>query len=176
MSRSLPQASAHSSRLLTGTAEYALRALAELATSAPGEVVRTVDLAKRTGVPEAYLAKVLRRLVRYDVLRATKGHGGGFALSRPPSEIRFVEVLEAVDSMPLANRCAFGRPSCSSSDPCALHPVWTKLKDTFLEWARTTTLDDVGPASANSCPETMPATLPSSARRSHGRRRPGPDR
>lgn len=143
MSRSLPQASAHSSRLLTGTAEYALRALAELAVSAPGEAVRTADLAKRTGVPEAYLAKVLRRLVSHDVLRATKGHGGGFTLARPPAEIRFVDVLEAVDSMPLANRCAFGRPSCSPEDPCPLHPAWTRLKDTFLEWARTTTLADI---------------------------------
>lgn len=145
MARSLPQVSAHSSRLLTGTAEYALRALAELAASAPGEMVRTVDLAKRTGVPEAYLAKVLRRLVSYGVLRATKGHGGGFALARAPGQIRFVDVLEAVDSMPLANRCAFGRPSCSPQDPCPLHPVWTQLKDAFLEWARTTTLADVGP-------------------------------
>ncbi len=144
MVRSLPQASAHSSRLLTGTAEYALRALAELATCGTGEMVRTVDLAKRTGVPEAYLAKVLRRLVSHQVLRATKGHGGGFALARAPADIRFVEVLEAVDSMPLANRCAFGRPSCSSSDPCPLHPVWTKLKDSFLEWAKTTTLADIG--------------------------------
>lgn len=142
MVRSLPQA-AHNSRLLTGTAEYALRALAELASCAPGEAMRTVDLAARTGVPEAYLAKVLRRLVSRDLLRATKGHGGGFTLSRPPERIRFVEVLEAVDSMPLANRCAFGRASCSSADPCPLHPVWTKLKDAFLEWARTTTLADV---------------------------------
>jgi len=149
MSRSLPQASAHSSRLLTGTAEYALRALAELAAGEPGEVVRAVDLARRTGVPEAYLAKVLRRLVSHDVLRATKGHGGGFMLARPPSEIRFVDVLEAVDSMPLANRCAFGRPKCSSEDPCALHPVWTRLKDTFLDWARTTTLADVGPSTTH---------------------------
>ena len=144
MARPLPQVSAHSSRLLTGTAEYALRALAELAVCAPGEMMRTVDLAKRTGVPEAYIAKVLRRLVSHDVLRATKGHGGGFALARPPAQIRFVDVLEAVDSMPLANRCAFGRPSCSSQDPCPLHPVWTQLKDTFLEWARNTTLADVG--------------------------------
>jgi Rrf2 family protein len=143
MPRSLPQ-SAHSSRLLTGTAEYALRALAALADCAPGESLRTVDLARRTGVPEAYLAKVLRRLVSHDILRATKGHGGGFALARSPDRICFVDVLEAVDSMPLENRCAFGRPRCSPADPCALHPVWSRLKEAFLDWARSTTLADVG--------------------------------
>jgi len=142
MPRSLPQAE-HSSRLLTGTAEYALRALAALAAGDPPRPARTVDLAARTGVPEAYLAKVLRRLVRHGLLRANKGHGGGFTLARPPSQIRFVEVLEAVDSMPLANRCAFGKARCSNTRPCLLHPAWTRLKNSFLEWARSTTLADV---------------------------------
>ena len=142
MGRSLPQA-ATSTRLLTSTAEYALRALAELALSEPGRALRTVDLAAKTGVPEAYLAKILRRLVSHGVLEGTKGHGGGFVLARPASRIRFVDVLEAVDSMPLANRCAFGRPRCSASKPCPLHPVWSKLKDSFLDWARTTTLADI---------------------------------
>lgn len=142
MARALPQA-AHSTRLLTGTAEYALRALAELAACAPGEALRTVDLAARTGVPEAYLAKVLRRLVSAGILRATKGHGGGFMLAKQPARVCFVDILEAVDSMPLANRCAFGRSRCSSVNPCPLHPVWSRLKDSFLDWARTTTLADV---------------------------------
>lgn len=142
MPRPLPQAE-HSSRLLTGTAEYALRALSALASGDPPAPARATDLAARTGVPEAYLAKVLRRLVRHGLLHASKGHGGGFALARPPSRIRFVEVLEAVDSMPLANRCAFGKAKCSPSNPCLLHPAWSKLKDSFLDWARTTTLADV---------------------------------
>lgn len=142
MARSLPQAE-HNSRLLTGTAEYALRALAALAADSSGDPKRTVDLAACTGVPEAYLAKVLRRLVQYGLLNANKGHGGGFTLARPPSRIRFADVLEAVDSMPLANRCAFGRARCSESSPCLLHPAWSKLKDSFLDWARTTTLADV---------------------------------
>jgi Rrf2 family protein len=142
MARSLPQV-AHGSRLLTSTAEYALRAMAELSRCPPGTALRAVDLAKLTGVPDAYLAKVLRRLVNAGVLHATKGHGGGFTLARAPARIRFVEILEAVDSMPLADRCAFGRPKCSTVNPCPLHPVWSKLKDSFLGWARTTTLADV---------------------------------
>lgn len=142
MPRSLPRTE-HSSRLLTGTAEYALRALASLASDRPPAPSRAADLAARTGVPEAYLAKVLRRLVRHGLLHANKGHGGGFMLARPASRIRFVDVLEAVDSMPVASRCAFGKARCSATSPCLLHPAWSKLKDSFLEWARTTTLADV---------------------------------
>jgi Rrf2 family protein len=142
MTRSLPQVD-HRPPLLTTTAEYALRALVELASSPPAQAVRAADIAARTGVPDAYLSKVLRRLVSGGLLHATKGHGGGFMLARPAVRIRFVDVFEAVDGMPSSNRCVFGRPKCSDTNPCPLHPTWTKLKDAFVEWARTTTLADV---------------------------------
>ncbi len=136
--------------LLTSTAEYALRALSELAALGSDEALRAVDLSARTDVPVAYLAKVLRRLVERGVLRASKGHGGGFALARAPQRIRFSDVLAALDSMPSPNRCAFGRPRCSSANPCPLHPAWSKLNDAFLDWARTTTLADVARTSERS--------------------------
>ena len=94
-------------------------------------------------MPEAYLSKVLRRLVSHGLLLGTKGHGGGFMLARPARKIRFIDVLEAVDSMPSANRCVFGRPRCSETDACLLHPAWSKMKDAFVAWARTTTLAEV---------------------------------
>jgi len=145
LTRSLPQVT-HAPPLLTTTAEYALRALAELATCRPAEAVTAADLSARTGVPEPYLSKVMRRLVSHGLIHGTKGHGGGFMLARAAGRIRFIDVLEAVDSMPSANRCVFGRPRCSESNPCLLHPAWSKMKDAFVEWARTTTLADVSGA------------------------------
>jgi len=142
MKRSLPQP-VPGLPMLTSTAEYALRALSELAALRGDEALRSADLSARTGVPEAYLSKVLRRLVEHGVLSARKGHGGGFSLSRPAHRIKFSDVLTALDSMPTSNRCAFGRPRCSSANPCPLHPAWSKLSDAFLQWARTTTLADI---------------------------------
>jgi Rrf2 family protein len=131
------------SPLLPQTAEYALRALAVLAMSGEGAAARSHDLAARTGVPEAYMSKVLRRLVESGLLRAQKGHGGGFTLAREPRKIRFLDVLSALDSMPTPNRCAFGWERCNASNPCPLHPAWSELNDAFSAWARSTTLADV---------------------------------
>lgn len=127
--------------MLTQTAEYALRALAVLASAK--QPLRSLDLAERTGVPDAYLAKVLRPLVEQGLLRASKGHGGGFSLARAPDRIRFVEVLEALDSMPTPGRCAFGWGKCSATSPCPLHPAWARLNASFEDWATKTTLADV---------------------------------
>jgi Rrf2 family iron-sulfur cluster assembly transcriptional regulator len=129
--------------LLNTTVEYAFRALSELAGAAPAETIPSADLAVRTRVPEAYLQKVLRRLVGHGLLHANKGHGGGYALARPASRIRFIDVLEALDAVPSVDHCAFGRPKCSAANPCALHPAWARLGAYVSEWARTTTLADV---------------------------------
>ncbi len=129
--------------MMTQTAEYAMRALAELAKIGDDESLRTSDLAARTRVPEAYLGKVLRRLVESGVLRAHKGHGGGFTLARPPERVRFVEVLEALDSMPSSKRCAFGLSRCNPANPCPLHPAWARLNELLTQWAQDTTLADV---------------------------------
>ena len=126
--------------LLPQTAEYALRALACLVAMPEG--ARSSDLARRSGVPPAYLQKVLRRLVAAGLLESQKGHGGGFRLTRVPDRIRFLDVLEAteVDIAPAA--CAFGWSRCDPARPCPLHPAWSELKETFREWAARMTLAD----------------------------------
>ncbi len=126
--------------LLSQTAEYALRAMACLAASAPGVLVRTRELSQASGIPSHYLSKVLRRLVLAGVLDSQKGQGGGFRLARPPEQIRFADVLAAVDAYPTEELCAFGWGHCDAAHPCPLHEPWTRLSVAVLEWASTTTL------------------------------------
>lgn len=130
--------------MLSQTAEYALRAMAWLATHNDVTPIRTRDLARRTRIPEHYLAKILRRLVVAGVLESRKGVGGGFTLARPPDEIAFADVLAAVDYLPGQERCLFGWGACNPDDPCSLHPAWISMNEAFREWARTTTLADLG--------------------------------
>jgi Rrf2 family iron-sulfur cluster assembly transcriptional regulator len=129
--------------LLSQTAEYALRAMAWLATAAGRDPVRAVDLSRATGIPAHYLSKVLRRLVLAELLESQKGQGGGFSLARAPAEIALSEVLAAVDAFPAQGRCAFGWGKCDASDPCPLHDSWSHLNDRIRDWAAGTTLEAI---------------------------------
>lgn len=135
----------HEATHLSATAEYALRAMAYLANLPPGASARAADLEAAIGIPAPYLAKVLRKLVVAGLLVSQKGHHGGFALARPPATIRFADVLEAVGHRPDPARCAFGWGSCDPDMPCPLHDAWSRLTDSFRDWATTTTLADVRP-------------------------------
>jgi Rrf2 family iron-sulfur cluster assembly transcriptional regulator len=133
-----------SAMLLPQTAEYALRALACLVRPGPGDAgLRSADIAELSGVPPAYLQKILRRLVAAGLLESQKGHGGGFRLARDPARIRFEDVLEAVEGESKPRPCAFGWSRCDASRPCPLHPAYAELKESFRAWAARMTLADV---------------------------------
>lgn len=131
---------------LSQTAEYAFRAMACLARERDNPALRAQDLSKETQVPIHYLSKVLRRLVAAGLLSSQKGHGGGFVLARPATQIRFKDVLAAMGEEPTIGRCAFGWGNCDSRHPCSLHPAWSTLTDSLMKWANTTTLADVSRA------------------------------
>jgi Rrf2 family iron-sulfur cluster assembly transcriptional regulator len=139
--------------LLSQTAEYALRAMAALASEQRETPARAQDLSGSTGIPPHYHSKVLRRLVLAGLLDSQKGQGGGFSLSRPPEEIRFEEILIAVDAYPEQGRCAFGWGQCQEVQPCPLHHSWIRLSDAIHHWASTTTLGSV----SNAPPSGRPA-------------------
>ncbi|MEZ4237009.1 MAG: Rrf2 family transcriptional regulator [Myxococcota bacterium] len=138
--------------VLPTATEYALRAMACLAAAEPAVWVPSRDLVAQTHVPAAYLSKVLRRLVTAGLLEATRGHHGGFRLARPPSEVRFADVLRAMDDTEGPQRCQFGFAACSKTDPCPLHPFFVDLDRRMRAWAEEATLADVDCASYLAAP------------------------
>jgi Rrf2 family protein len=134
--------------ILPQTAEYALRAMAWMASVPDDAPMRARDLSRATQIPPPYLAKILRRLVLAGLLTSRKGQGGGFTLARAPEDIRFIDVLAAVDVIPEEGRCAFGWGECREAEPCPLHHVWVRIREEFRSWATNTTLAEIHPAHA----------------------------
>src|SRR4051812_12900829 len=84
--------------MFSQTVEYALRAVVHLADKSPSP--RTTDqIAAATRVPKAYLSKVLQGLCRAGVAKSQRGIGGGITLTKVPSELTILEVVEAVEPL-----------------------------------------------------------------------------
>lgn len=120
--------------------EYALRAMSFMARQDLRQRIRTQDLARATGIPAPFLSKIMRRLTEVGILDAKKGHHGGFVLARPPAQVRFIDVMRAVDFEPTADHCLFGLKNCDAGNPCPLHNEWSILKKQIEQWARSHTL------------------------------------
>jgi Rrf2 family nitric oxide-sensitive transcriptional repressor len=81
--------------MFSQTTEYALRAMVCLAQT-PDELVAAPALARHTGVPANYLAKVLQQLAVAKLITGRRGVGGGYKLARAASGITLLDVVEAM--------------------------------------------------------------------------------
>src|SRR5919201_483693 len=77
--------------------EWALHCTWLLAVTRDSDALPARRLAEFYGLPEAYLAKLLKALGRAGLLRAASGPRGGFRLARPPAEITVAEVVDAME-------------------------------------------------------------------------------
>ena len=60
-------------------------------------------ISDKYGIPVAYLLKIMKEMVKANVLRSKRGPGGGYTLARPAKEITLLEIIEAVDG-PISTR------------------------------------------------------------------------
>ncbi len=130
---------------LTHSARYALSAMVVLGRLEGTERISVVELATRAAVPDAFLSKLLRHLGRHGIVEGLKGHHGGYRLGRSASEIKLVDVLNALDDHEGAEQleCALGARPCNPGQPCALHHRWQAAINPMMELLHDLTVEQL---------------------------------
>jgi Rrf2 family protein len=85
--------------------EWSIHCCAVLALLPSGATLPAARLAEFHDVPPAYLAKHLQALAKAGIVESVAGAKGGYRLSRPPSEITVLDVVEAVEGRTAAFDC-----------------------------------------------------------------------
>jgi Rrf2 family protein len=127
---------------VTAKADYALRAVLELAT-ADGGLVKGERIARRQDIPLKFLENILVDLRHADLVQAQRGADGGYRLAREPGAITVGEVIRAVEG-PLAS--VRGQPPESVEYAGAaehLQTVWIAVRASLRSVLDDLTLDDV---------------------------------
>lgn len=125
--------------------EYGLRAMLFLASQPEGAIAPFREIARRMDVPQDFLAKILKTLVKARLARSTRGSHGGYMIGRPASEITFLDVMEAVEGPVMVNLCTNethgGHDGCHLSGACTMYSVWRMGQERMLEVYRHARLD-----------------------------------
>ena len=128
---------------MSAKAEYAVRAMIQLATAEEGAVVKTDDLAKAQGIPPQFLVDILSDLRTDRLVRSHRGRDGGYELARPATDISIADVLRCIDG-PLASVRDIGLGDLPYSGPTvALTDVWRALRASMRSVLEETSLADV---------------------------------
>ena len=129
---------------ISEAASLAMHAMALLATH-PMQRWTTQRMAELMRVSEAHLSKVLQRLSRAGLVHATRGPGGGFALTRAQERITLLEVFEAIEG-PLEDlACLLGFPLCGGTH-CIFGDLLTRVNRQIRDYMERKTLAEAAPA------------------------------
>jgi len=127
---------------VTAKADYAVRAVLELATVDEG-LVKGERIAQSQSIPLKFLENILIDLRHAGIVHAQRGAEGGYRLTRDPAEISLGEVIRGVEG-PLAS--VRGEPPESVSYGGAaenLQTVWVAVRASLRSVLDEITLADV---------------------------------
>lgn len=100
--------------VLKNQVEWALHCCGVLAGLPEGKYLPTKDLAEFHGVPKEYLSKALQGLSQAGLVDSTLGPRGGYRLSKDPTQITFLDIVEAVEG----SRSTFVCTEIRKNNPC----------------------------------------------------------
>ncbi len=121
-------------------ADYAVRIMIELGLQGEGTAVPARQIARRTGVPKAFLHKIAADLVKADLVRTFAGPGGGVALARPLPTVNMLQILEATDGPVCLNSCLLRPQECPFDQICSAHTTWGRLQNIIVQELQAATL------------------------------------
>ena len=107
---------------LSRKADYALRAMVELASSCKSHI-SAKELAQLTQVPYAFMAKIVAELASHGFVENQRGYGGGVKINADPARVSVLQIIEAMDGPLKLNRCVIELKSCPRTSSCAVHEV-----------------------------------------------------
>lgn len=136
--------------ILGNQVEWALHCMSVLGRMPDGVLVSAKLLAEFHGVPKEYLSKAMQALAGAGLVNTTSGPKGGYSLSRIPSKITMLDIVEAVEGKKITFNCqeirgnipCKGKPGKPTS-VCTIASVMYKADNAWRDVLRKQKLSDM---------------------------------
>jgi Rrf2 family protein len=123
--------------------DYSVRAVLDLARHYGKGRRKNHEIAASMQIPRAYLSRILANLVRCGLLSALAGRDGGYELSRPPSRVRLLDVVEAAEGNIELQECLLRGIPCGKSPTCPVHEAWSEAQQAMVRRLHKTTFAEI---------------------------------
>ena len=128
---------------VTAKADYAVRAVIELAGSSQESPRKVDDVAKAQSIPVSFLENILTQLRSAGVVRSQRGPEGGYWLARSADELNLADVIRAVEGPLVGVRGQRPEEIEYGGSAKALQQVWIALRTSLREVLENVTVEDV---------------------------------
>jgi len=111
---------------LTTKGRYAVTAMLDLALHITDTPVKLTEVAQRQNISLSYLEQLFARLRKANLVKSTRGPGGGYSLAREAADISIADIILSVDENVDTTLCK-GSANCLNQQQCLTHELWESL-------------------------------------------------
>ncbi len=128
---------------LTTKCRYGTRAMMEIGMSYGQGSVQLNRVAERQKISPKYLVHLLASLKTAGLVKTIRGARGGYLLSKPPSQIKLIDIFRTLEGSPSPVECVEDPTVCPESEGCVARDLWGQIRDAITKVLESTTLQDL---------------------------------
>lgn len=130
---------------LNQATDYAFRMVLHMACLPEGSKMTGSELAESELIPERFLLKIMRMLIKAGIMRSYRGVDGGFALKQSPKDISLLDVIRAVEGEAYLQRCLYDPESCNKAcmGHCAVNEAMADIQESLAKSLTAVTFDSL---------------------------------
>ena len=107
--------------------EYGLQAVLYIAAQDDNYVCPVEEISSKLNIPKEFTSKILQNLTESGIIESRKGKSGGFKIAKETTQIKLIDIVEAIDGVEIFNKCVMGFTNCTQDKKCLLHEEWQEI-------------------------------------------------
>jgi Rrf2 family protein len=128
---------------VTAKADYAVRAVVELADSSQASPRKVDEVARAQGIPVSFLENILTQLRSSGIVRSQRGPEGGYWLARAAEDVTLANIIRAVEGPLVGVRGQRPEEVEYTGSAEALQQVWIALRTNLRQVLEHVTVADL---------------------------------
>ena len=127
---------------LSKLTDYATVILSHMAKD-NGRLHGALEIAEATGIAQPTASKILKILVKAQVLASTRGAKGGYSLAKAPDRITVASVISALEGPIALTECSVSHKGCEQASGCRIQGNWHVINQRVSQALESVTLADM---------------------------------
>lgn len=129
---------------ISTASRYGVRAMFDLAYHGNGRSVQLKDICERQKLSQRYLEQIFNKLLKAGLVKSKRGPTGGYTLSREPSEISVLDIINAAQGPIVPVACLNEKKrNCEIFPVCVTWHLWKETQNRLVDYLDSVSLADL---------------------------------